>query len=100
MLPVLFRHIGAESERAGNTRVIHCAIQAPERVDRRRDGRLYLLGLRHVASDGDRFAALRPNLRRRFFCACQGHIHNRHARAFLRRQQGRRPANARRCAGQ
>ena len=100
MLPILFRHIGAESERAGNASVVHRAIQTPERIDRRRDGRLHLLGLRHVASKGDRFAASGLNLRRRFLRAGRGHIHNRDARAFLRRQLGRRPANTRRCSRQ
>ena len=85
MLPIFFRHIGAEGERAGNARVVHRAIQAPESVDRRRDGRLHLVRLPHIAGQGDRFAAIGPNLRRRLLGACQSHIDNRAARAFLRR---------------
>ena len=79
--------------------VVEGEVQPPERLDRLRQGRLHVLGPRHVAPHGDRPPALLLDQAGRLPVALLGHVGGHHAGPLAGERQRRRAADAVRGPG-
>jgi len=82
-----------------DARVVEGEVQPPEGFGGLGEGRLHVLGPRHVAADGERPPALFLNHADRFLVALFRHIGSHHAGPLSRERQRRRAADAARGPG-